>query len=160
MSAENLISTMEKLLKLHQSLLELSTKKTGIVKNNDMDALNQIIKDEQAHLAAIQKFEKERQKFVQSILPGVDQPTISNCLEVVNAADFEKLSRLRVLLLEIVSQIKERNELNQQMIYQSLKFVNLSLNLIVPQQKNFNYEPPSEKKNMSAHSTGLFSSRA
>jgi flagellar biosynthesis/type III secretory pathway chaperone len=160
MSTENLINTMEKLLKLHQSLYELSTKKTDIVIKGDMDALNQIIKDEQAHIAAINKFENERQKFAEVLLPGVDNPSISDCLEAVGGTHKEALNRLRTELLEIVTQIKDKNELNQQMIYQSLQFVNLSLHLFAPQPEDFNYGPPAGKTSEQGQALGLFNSKA
>lgn len=160
MSTENLISMMEKLLKLHQSLYELSVKKTDIVKKGDMNALNQIIKDEQAHLSAINKFENERQKFTEAFLPGVDNPSISDCLEVLGGTHKETLNRLRMELLEVVSQIKDKNELNQQMIYQSLQFVNLSLHLFAPQPEDFNYGPSAGGTSAPGMTPGLFNTKA
>jgi flagellar biosynthesis/type III secretory pathway chaperone len=160
MSTENLISTMEKLLKLHQSLYELSTKKTDIVKQGDMDALNQIIKVEQAHISAINKLENERQTVAEALLPGVDNPSISDCLEVLGGTDKETLNRFRTELLEVVAQIKEKNELNQQMIYQSLQFVNLSLHLFAPQPEDFNYGPPAGGTSATVITPGLFNTKA
>ena len=158
MSAENLINTMEKLLKLHQSLLELSTKKTDIVIKGDMDALKQILKDEQAHIAAIGKFESERQKFVEAILPEMDKPSVTDCIEVVDSMKKDTLSHLRAELLDTISKIKDKNELNQQMIHQSLQFVHFTMNLVVPQPMEFNYGPPSG--NTPGQISGLFSSKA
>jgi hypothetical protein len=43
--------------------------------------------------------------------------------------------------VDVISQIRQRNDLNQEMIYQSLQFVNLSLNLVAPQPEDFNYGP-------------------
>jgi hypothetical protein len=158
MSTENLISIMEKLLKLHQSLLELSVKKTDIVIKGDMEGLNQILKDEQAHITAIRKFESERQKCAEAILPGMDKPTISECIEAVDGVEKDMLIQLRTDLLEMVSKIKEKNDLNQQMIHQSLQFVHLTMNLIAPKPMEFNYGPPSGKK--TGPTSGLFNSKA
>jgi flagellar biosynthesis/type III secretory pathway chaperone len=158
MSTENLISIMEKLLKLHQSLYELSAKKTDIVIKGDMDALNQILRDEQAHITAINQFESERQKCAEVILPGMDKPTISECIEAVDGAEKDTLIQLRTDLLEIVSKIREKNELNQQMIHQSLQFVHLTMNLVAPQPMDFNYGPHAGKT--IGPSPGLFNSKA
>jgi hypothetical protein len=158
MSTENLISVMKKLLKLHQSLYELSVKKTDIVIKGDMDALNQILRDQQAHLTAISQFESERQKNAGAILPGMDKPTISECIEAVDGVEKETLIQLRTDLLEIVSKIKEKNELNQQMIHQSLQFVHLTMNLVAPQPMDFNYGPKAGKT--AGPSSGLFNSKA
>ena len=158
MSTKNLITLMEKLLKLHQSLYELSAKKTDIVIKGDLEALNQTIKDEQTHIAAISKLEGERQKIVEAILPGVDKPTISDCIEAVDGAEKEILSQLRTELIEAVTKIKDQNEVNQQMIHQSLQFVHLTMNLMAPQPVDFNYGPPTGKT--SGQTPGFFNSKA
>ncbi len=49
--------------------------------------------------------------------------------------------------------LKEQNELNQQLLITSLQFVNLSLDLLRPQDRNYNYdktnqEPPKKMKSM------------
>lgn len=146
MSAEKLITTMEKLLKLHKSLYEIALNKTDIVKIGDMDALNQTLKEEQAHLAAINKLENDRQKLASSIVPGTAKPTIDDCLTVSSLIDdttHARLSEIRTELLGVIAQIQQRNELNQQMIYQSLQFVNLSLQLVMPQPEEYTYGPPA-----------------
>jgi flagellar biosynthesis/type III secretory pathway chaperone len=156
MSAEKLISTMEKLLKLHKSLYELAQKKTEKVKIGDIDALNQILKDEQAHLTAINLLENERQKYTSSLVPGTEKPTMEDCIAVVDESARNKLDRLRSELKNMITEIQQRNELNQQMLFQSLQFVNLSLNLIAPQPEDYNYGPQAEQ----ARSTGLLNLKA
>lgn len=160
MSAEKLISTMEKLLKLHQSLYEIALKKTDIVKNGDIDALNQTMKDEQTHIAAISRLEKERRKITSEMVPGKEKPTIEDCLKGMNGTSFEALERLRSEILDIITKITKRNELNQMLIYQSLQFVNFSINLLIPQQENFNYGPKVGKNFQQRNFTGLFNSQA
>lgn len=162
MSQEKLIATMEKLLKLHKSLYDLAVKKTEIVKANDMDALNQLLKDEQAHLAAIAKLEQGRQQLAADLVQGMDQPTptLSHCLNVIEGEDWVTLDRLRSELLDAIVQIQQRNDLNQKMVYQSLQFVNLTLNLVSPQPQaeDFNYGPPTKVNKPGA--TGLFNQKA
>lgn len=160
MSAGNLISTMKKLLKLHQSLLELAAKKTDIVIKGDMDALKQIMKDEQVHIAAIGKFESERQRLAEVMVSGMSQPTIMDCINVAESDDKDQLHQLRTEILDLVSRIKEKNDLNQQLIYQSLHFVNLSLSLILPQPEEYNYGPEMGKISTTGYSPGLFNSKA
>lgn len=159
MSAEKLINIMEKLLKLHKSLYELALKKTDIVKNGDIDALNQSLKEEQAHIAAIKKFEMERQALAAALVPGNECPSLTDCLTATEGTDKNKLSELRAELLEVVSQIQKRNELNQKMIYMSLQFVNFSLNLFRPRKDNFNYGPKVGKANQPEQAAGLFNSK-
>jgi hypothetical protein len=147
MSAEKLISTMEKLLKLHKSLYEISLKKTEIVKIGDIETLNQTLKDEHAHLAAINLLENERQKLTKSMVTGMEKPTIEDCLNVVDLPLRQVLDRQRSELKNTITQILQRNELNQQMLFQSLQFVNLSLNLVAPQPEEINYGPQAVQAN-------------
>jgi flagellar biosynthesis/type III secretory pathway chaperone len=160
MSAEKLIYTMEKLLKLHKSLFEISQKKTEIVKIGDIEALNQTLKDEQAHVAAITKLEKERQTISSGMIPDMGHPSLSDCISIVRGKEKNRLTELHSELLELISEIKQRNELNQQMIFLSMQFVTFSLNLLAPQLANINYGPNGGKADSYRPSTGLFNTKA
>src|SRR4051794_37526123 len=123
MDSEKLITVMEKLLKLHRSLLDLSERKTAVVTKGDMDALNKLLKDEQAHVAAISKLDNDRQKMASELVPGTDKPTINDCIGVFVCEQKGKLEELRSELTDTINMIQEKNELNQQLVYQSLQFV-------------------------------------
>lgn len=158
MSAEALTAAMEKLLKLHKSLYELAVKKTDIIKTGDMDALNQMLKDEQAHIAAIGRLDKEREKAANSIAPMLESPTVSDCLNILTQSDRLKLEAITEELAELVYELKEQNFLNQQLVHQSLQFVNVSMNLLRPQPENMNYGPPARKKSEKMN-PGIFNSK-
>ena len=68
MSIEKIVATLEKLEKMHKSLLELAIAKTEFIKINDMENLDKLIKNEQAHVAAIDKLEQQRQLMVTDYL--------------------------------------------------------------------------------------------
>jgi flagellar biosynthesis/type III secretory pathway chaperone len=156
MSIESLISIMKKLHKMHKSLYELTLKKTDIVKNGDTTALDQLLKDEQAHMAAINKLEKERAAISNAILPGA---SLQGIVEA-NPAGKEQLLQIKEELLNVITDIKARNELNQQLIHQSLQFINFSKSLVMPQEKEINYGPPAGKKIKPGQSPGMFNSKA
>lgn len=160
MPGGELILTMEKLLKLHNSLLKLAVKKTDSIKKGDIPSLNQFIKDEQSHIAAIGKVEKDRLVIAKQLVREMETPSISDCLKVMNGEEGEVLERLRDELLQVVFQIQEKNELNQQLIYQSLQFVNLSMSLINPKIEEFNYGHPSESQPSPGIQKGIFNSKA
>ncbi|MGN7175967.1 flagellar protein FlgN [Cytobacillus sp. SAFR-174] len=161
MSAEALTAAMEKLLKLHKSLYELAVKKTDMIKNGDMDALNQMLKDEQAHIAAIGKLEKDRVTYAKNIVPYNDNPTITDCLGELKGESKERIARLSDELIKAVKDIQDKNQLNQQLLHQSMQFVHFSMSLLSPQPQNYNYGPPSNKKIKPGNtSTGIFNSKA
>ena len=156
MSVDSLMTIMNKMLKLHRSLYELTVKKTEIVKKGDTAALNQLLKDEQAHVAAINKLEQERNAISSTILPAASLQEIAEANLVVK----DQLLQIKEELLQVIADIKERNELNQQLIHQSLQFINFSKSLVMPQEKEFNYGPPAGKKAKPGQSTGMFNSKA
>lgn len=157
---ESLLELMSKLIAIHMSLLELSVKKTEIVKKGDTAALTQILKNEQAHVTAIGNLEKERKNISNKILPQVNSPTISVIAETLEAAKKEKLLKAAEELVVLIHRIKQTNELNQQMIHQSMQFLKFSQSLLIPQPANFTYGPPTEKKTQPGKSYGMFNSRA
>lgn len=160
MSAETLITSIENLLTLHQSLFELAVKKTDIIKNGDMDALNQILNDEQTHISAIERMEKTRQKAAQDLAPHITQPKVSDCFDSLSAFEQNRLTKLTDDLIQLVHDLKEQNHLNQQLIHHSLQFVNVSMNLLRPQPENMNYGPPINNNKPSDNRTqGIFNSK-
>lgn len=156
MSIESLITIMDNMLKLHKSLHELTLKKTDIVKKGDTAALDQLLKDEQAHVSAISKLEQERTAVSSAILPTASLEEIAEA----NPQGENQLLQIKKELVSVIADIKSRNELNQQMIHQSLQFINFSKSLVMPQQKDFNYGPPAGKKAKPGQSSGMFNSKA
>jgi flagellar biosynthesis/type III secretory pathway chaperone len=160
MSVESLISIMNKLIKLHKSLFELSVKKTDIVKKGDLDGLNLLLKDEQAHMAAINKLEQERLAMAKGLFPAVSNPSLQEIADYANPSEKAQLLQVKDELLNVISDIKSRNELNQQLIHQSLQFINFSKSLVLPQEKEINYGPPAGKMTQPGQSPGMFNSKA
>lgn len=143
MSATLLIQTLDKLVKLHQSLHEVAKKKTEAIKIGDMDALKHIMKDEQAHIMSIQKLEEARVAISKRMVPTIPDPTVMDCVKLLDLQDAEKVSEIANHLKEIIMNLAETNSLNQQLLQQSMQFVNVSLNLLKPTQKSINYGKPS-----------------
>ncbi|MBP2241977.1 flagellar biosynthesis/type III secretory pathway chaperone [Cytobacillus eiseniae] len=161
MSAEVLITSMEKLCKLHESLYDLAVKKTDIMKIGDMDTLNQLLIDEQTHIAAIDRMKKECQNASRILTPHIDQPTVSDCMDYLTTTEQEKIKEVTNELVQLVLSLKEQNNLNQQLIHNSLQFVNVSLSLLRPQPEEINYGPPTKiKKSSNINTQGMFSSKA
>ncbi|WP_075982961.1 flagellar protein FlgN [Bacillus massilinigeriensis] len=159
MSAESLIASTEKLFKLHKSLYEIAVKKTEVIKKGDIDTLNQILKDEQTHIAAITKVEKERQQAACALVPEQENPSVTDCFERISEIEQFRLAEIANKLSELVFELKEQNFLNQQLIHQSLQFVNVSMNLLNPQPDSINYGPPAGSKKQSKNTQGMFNSR-
>ncbi|SDM43098.1 FlgN protein [Psychrobacillus sp. OK028] len=145
MSIDNILQSLNKLDMLHKSLLEVAYKKTEAIKIGDMDSLNQLLKDEQAHVAGISQLEQQRQKEVTDYLRAkgiapTDNPTVALVLENTNIdEDKAQLTKARNNLLLTVESLKSQNDLNQKLTMQSLQFVNLTLDALRPKPDQINY---------------------
>lgn len=139
MSAQPIIEALEQLIKLHQGFNKLASKKKNIIIEGDTDALTALLIDEQKYVKAISQIEIKRQEAVQTFLKHPKNATLNQVMEEASPEEAEILQRLKIELLEEVTQLKEQNELNQQLLVQSLQFVNLSLDVLRPQDRNYNY---------------------
>ncbi|WP_034764437.1 flagellar protein FlgN [Rossellomorea vietnamensis] len=164
MSATNLITTLEKLYKLHKSLFDLSVNKTDIIKKGDMSELDRVLKGEQKHLAAIHTMEAERQResshYLQSRgVPFNESSTISQCIEHSSLQEKDTLAHWQQKLIGIIRELKDQNELNQKLVYQSLQFVNMNLSMTQPQPESSTYTRPNGEKKLPS-SQSIFDSKA
>lgn len=140
MSAQPIIEALEQLIKLHKGFNKLASKKKNIIMESDTDALATLLIDEQKYVKAISQIESKRQEAVQTFLKDRKNVTLDQVIEEAQPDEAEILQRLKIELLEEVTQLKEQNELNQQLLVHSLQFVNLSLDLLRPQDRNYNYD--------------------
>ena len=147
MSIANIVATLEKLEKMHKSLLELAVTKTEYIKQGDMEKLDQLIKNEQAHVAAIDTFEQQRQIMVTDYLRAKgfalsDTPSVADVIEAAQQSEpTEALVAVRARMVELLGKLKAQNDLNQKMVFNSLQFVNITLDAMRPQKRTeqFNY---------------------
>ena len=138
MGINQLIESMAKLLKLHKSLLELALRKTGILEAEDIQELSQLLKEEQAHILAIEKMEAERSKAVEVLSPA---RRLNEILHELPDGQRETLAEIGRELQKVIAEIQKQNELNQSLISQSLKFISFSMSLVAPPQDEYNYGP-------------------
>ncbi|UJZ88070.1 flagellar protein FlgN [Heyndrickxia coagulans] len=148
MSAEKLILCLEKLQKLHESLFVLGAEKTEALKKQDIGQLQKIVREEQAHIRAIGALEQERETLAKALTGG--NGTLSDCIAAATGEARSRLETLRGSLIGITRKLKEQNELNQMLLYQSLQFTQFMLDLIYPKNEPATYGPPSGQKATSA----------
>lgn len=147
MTITPILETLNKLERMHRSLLELAKQKTEYVKVGEMEQLDALLKKEQMHVAAIETLEKQRQQQVAQYMQtkGIqaqETATITNVIESTAGSEQQQLIELRDSLLAVVNELKERNSLNQKLVLQSLQFVNFTLDMLKPQRhqtNTFNY---------------------
>ena len=165
MPITQILSSLDSLEKLHRSLLRLAYEKTAHIKTGDMEKLDQVLKDEQSHLAAIVQMDNQRQLAVTHYLTDQGRsvptnPTVADLLTATPEVDKKSLEEARDRLLHAIHDLKWQNDLNQKLTYQSLQFVNLSLDMVRPTTESVNYSKPEITGNKAAQEQVTFDSKA
>ena len=165
MSIETIVSTLNKLEKMHKSLLELAYKKTELVKIGNMEELDQMLKSEQAHVAAIEQLEQQRQVMVTDYLrtKGIvltDNPTVADVIEAAEKQEKEQIEIARNRLILVVEDLRKQNDLNQKLVFQSLQFVNITLDMLRPRPEQMNYSGGDVRGTTTVRKKTYFDSQA
>jgi flagellar biosynthesis/type III secretory pathway chaperone len=152
METAQMTSLLERLFKSHEELLDLGERKTEALKLGDMKALEVLLKEEDLQVKKLQMIEKERMlKFANVALTDV--------LEQADESEKENLLGLQMNLNDIHEALKSRNELNQELLEQSLQYVNMSLSMVQPENEPVTYAK-SKTKGYNTTNTSLFDSKA
>ncbi|GIN19613.1 MAG TPA: flagellar protein FlgN [Bacillus bacterium] len=161
MSAETLIANLTKQYQLHGNLLKNALKKTEVLKKGDVDSLQEIMREEQKLASAITMMENERQTAAKVFLKknGESQITITDCIAAATPEAAETLQALQEQLVSVIDKLQEQNELNKQLIYQSLQFVNMNLDLIQPEIESATYGKPDVNKQQTKPGKSFFDSK-
>ncbi|MDQ0918575.1 flagellar protein FlgN [Paenibacillus sp. V4I5] len=166
MSIQPLLETMDKLQEAHEALLELAKGKTQVLVSNDIDQLNMIVNRENKWVRAIAEANQQRIQIIGSYLisrgynpnPKI---TVNDLIKVIfNAQEKQALSQAQQLLLTTIKELKECNIINQQLIEQSLSFINYSIDLVLgAPEDDVVYQNPHQQAN-GPKRLGVFDTKA
>ncbi len=152
METAQMTSLLDRLLKSHEELLVLGERKTHVLKLGDIKELDVLLKEEDLQVKKLQVIEKERMHKFANV-------TLS---DVMNQAEVDERDRLRYLqekLTAAYESLKSRNKLNQDLLEQSLQYVNMSLSMVQPENEPAVYRNPKANP-YNASSSSLFDSKA
>lgn len=164
MSANPIITELTKLLTLQEDLYDKSKEKTEVVKVGDVEGLKSLINEERklmTSIAAVQKaFLYQSQRFLHHHGISMETPTLSDCIGRANDQERQVLATLQTQIVNKAQQVKVQNELNQQLLKQSLAFVQMSLDLLSPDMGSYNYERTGQNHSYEQPGRSLFDSNA
>ncbi|SEO59074.1 FlgN protein [Amphibacillus marinus] len=145
MALAPMLSALERLIQLHDSLLKLSLQKTEYLKKGELTSLQAVLKTENKHVQAINTFEKKRLNALKdwAVKKDItaDQITVTLLLEQLEqeSEDYRQVERLSTKLASILVDLKAQEALNQQLTEQSLHFVQVQLDMAAPSIEQVNY---------------------
>lgn len=143
-----LYEVLDNLVNLHRALYTLAVQKKDVLIKGDIDALNQITQQEQKLIKAVNATESARVQIVQDIFHekglSLTEHTLLELMKTLTGVEEKsRLKEYREELIRIVSELREANELNQQLLEQSLSFVNHTLDLLTDTpEDDFIYKKP------------------
>lgn len=162
MSIEQILMIMDKLNLMHRSLLKLAYHKTEILQSAKVEGLDETMKNEQSHIAAISQLENQRQEAVEQFFKERQVTSagvaVSDLMNYASEDEKNQLEEKRKSLLLTVTTLQNQNDMNQKLLFQSLQFVNLTLDLLRPQPDQINYS--STSGNRKSAMQGQFDSKA
>jgi flagellar biosynthesis/type III secretory pathway chaperone len=159
MHEEKLIHTLEKLLQLHQNLHKVTLQKTESLKSENIEKLRELLKSEQMFVQAIKQVEQERINLTVDFLENEKDLTLSACIEKATGEEKEKLEEISKEFTATMDNLKATNQLNKELTKQALQLTSITLDMIMPQEKDYNYNKPADKTKEN-HRRSFFDSKA
>ena len=154
---EELISVLSEENKEYQDLVILSREKTNVIVKGDIEYLKKITEAEENFINRITKLEKSRsvlQKDIATVLcRDADKLTVRDIIEVLNGQieAKQKLASVYDELKVTIDSMVTVNELNRNLINQSLELINFDLNLL----QGAYQEPETANYSKNAYNAGV-----
>ncbi len=153
---EELLNVLEEEEQTFKQLLDITSRKTEIIVQNDITALQAITDEEQNVMNHISQLDRRRETVTHDIADVINKDV--DTLKLTVLADLlkgqprerDKLTSLIDGLATTVGQIRRINEQNENLIAHSLEMVEFDLNLI----KSLKQAPQTANYGRSAMNTG------
>lgn len=162
--SKDIIASMATLLSIYEKLYALGIKKVDLIKKGDMAQLDVAIREETTLVHKLQLTETMREKqvmtFLQSKGKKIKNATVTDVIAYVEKEEKQTLRSLQENLVECMQKVQRQNEHNKQLIEESLRFVNLSLDLMIPYKEDISYGRPEDEDERIETGHSLFDSKA
>lgn len=157
---------MDEINEVHKHLLELAEEKKHAIIKNDVNKLNQIVNKESQYVRKVRDLDQQRAEAVNELLLSKcfrpdPKITTSDIIKLLYKSEEKKaLSDAQKRLMQTLVQMKQVNDRNQQLIRQSLAFIDYSLDLVVgPIEEEATYHNPNQQA-QGYKRNGYFDTRA
>ena len=139
--SDQLVQVMQALTSVHERFNEQAAKKEKAIQQGDMPELDAIMKAESPLIQQLRKLENTRMYLVQEWMRenGVvkENITMDQLLPMFPGEQRGELQYWAERLMDEIGKLRERNERNQLLLQDSLKFVNMSLDAMTEDNRSF-----------------------
>lgn len=169
MTFNDLMNVLKEIYSYHREMIELATRKKEILINGEIDELSKLIGLESSWVKKIGHLEEKRMSILHAFLQEnryeVKDITMSELTEVLTSSDEKnQLLAMNQKLQSAIDEIQNLNELNTQLIEQSLQYISNSVELITGDggKQNYTYSKPSTQQASpySSNNKGFFDKKA
>lgn len=160
---EKLTAVFIEILKLYQEVLEIGYRKRDVLVQNSVEDLIKITKEEDVLLIQLAKLDKMQKGMIKELSQiyglGNKKVTLNQLSQMADQEMKSNLINVEQELSKVVKELKELNEVNNQLVNQGLFIANYSLNLLTQTKASPTYNP-NEKTSPISHNKALFDSKA
>ncbi len=137
-NVENEVNTVTEILNsehdLYRDMLEISKSKKDVIVKGKVAELDKLVKLEQNMIFDIGQLERKREAEVAKLCAtlGMNSSSIniSELMKVLRPEQNRKLEAAQDKLRKVLAELKTVNDLNGQLIQQSLEYIDYSINLV------------------------------
>ncbi|WP_028608244.1 flagellar protein FlgN [Paenibacillus harenae] len=166
MTVSKVIETMDSLTEMHKHLLQSGLEKKQAIISKDLDSLMRIMRLESKILKDITAMDMMRVAACRKLMleKGVKNrinTTYRQLMGVVFVPEERiRLQEVHERLESVLKELKNLNDLNQDLLNQSLDFVHFSIDLLIsPEDESYTYKHPSNQLRNS-NRNGIYNSKA
>ena len=129
-----IVAILENEIRIYREILALSNEKRQILVEGKAAELDQIVRTEQRLSTEVVTLEKERDEIIQSaVLSGMiskDEIIISKLSKKMDLESRRQINILVPQLAGILSELKTLNDINGELIKQSLEYIEYTVNIM------------------------------
>jgi hypothetical protein len=141
---DQLILALNKEQEIYDEVIALSKEKQMAIVNNDLNLLQVIMQKEKTYSISLIKLEEIRSKTINQLVKEYDLVeinTLSDLYSFMGDRDVRNMESIRTKLVNTVKILGQKNDLNRQLLEQSIEQIEFDLNLLtMVGEGSVNYE--------------------
>ncbi len=133
---EEILDVLEETTGCYDDLLQLADNKKDVIIKGDVPSLQTLTDHEQGVAGRLLRLEKKRMQLIQDVCLVTNREnssmTIHQLIELLTGQEEEqaKLRDVSNRMMTVVEQVRVKNDLNKELLKESLEFVNFTMNAI------------------------------
>lgn len=148
---DDLGEALDKEYDIYNELSDIADKKKQIIIDGKIKELDKITIKEQGLSMTLVRLENIRGKIIDGIMKELNLTNIETVSELISKLDIDsknKLNKSKDKLIGVIKDIKSKNDLNGELIQQSLKYIDFNISLLAGLEEDNKYKNTGENPDM------------